>query len=352
MSATSSQVGTTAEGTRTFGHFLRNRARAAGTLVGCRATSTSAASGCRSSRRSTPRAPSMSAAIERLCNEYLAAGVNGIVALGTTGESSALDAAEQQLVIDTCTRVCGAAGQRRHRRHRHQQHAHHDRGVRSACRACPPSSPRSSSCRITCGRPRPRSSSTSGPLRPRARCRSSSTTSRRARAAASGAASLLELAQRSEHRGREASGRDARRRHARRCSPTRPTDSRCSAARTRCCSRSCAWARRGTISAAAHLCTERFVAMIECGLAGKIDDGRAHAEALLPVVRSAYVEPESRDLQGRAARAGPHRDARRAPAARRTRRPRSIARVPRCRRGAPLRSRKLSSHVADVSPGS
>ena len=54
----------------------------------------------------------------------------------------------------------------------------------------------------------------------------------------------------------------------------------------------------GTISAAAHLCTERFVAMIECGLAGKIDDGRAHAEALLPVVRSAYVEPNPAVFKG------------------------------------------------------
>lgn len=47
----------------------------------------------------------------------------------------------------------------------------------------------------------------------------------------------------------------------------------------------------GTISASAHLCTERFVAMIECGLAGKVDDGRAHAEALLPVVQAAFAEP-------------------------------------------------------------
>ena len=39
----------------------------------------------------------------------------------------------------------------------------------------------------------------------------------------------------------------------------------------------------GTICASAHVCTERFVAMIECGLAGKVDEGRAHAEALLPV---------------------------------------------------------------------
>ena len=54
----------------------------------------------------------------------------------------------------------------------------------------------------------------------------------------------------------------------------------------------------GTISAAAHLCTERFVAMIECGLAGKIEDGRAHAEALLPVVRAAFVEPNPAVFKG------------------------------------------------------
>ena len=39
-------------------------------------------------------------AIERLCHEYLDAGAPGIVALGTTGESSALDADEQRAVID------------------------------------------------------------------------------------------------------------------------------------------------------------------------------------------------------------------------------------------------------------
>jgi 4-hydroxy-tetrahydrodipicolinate synthase len=47
----------------------------------------------------------------------------------------------------------------------------------------------------------------------------------------------------------------------------------------------------GAICASAHVCTERFVAMIECGLAAKVDDGRAHAEALLPVVTSLFVEP-------------------------------------------------------------
>ena len=54
----------------------------------------------------------------------------------------------------------------------------------------------------------------------------------------------------------------------------------------------------GTICAAAHVCTERFVAMIECGLAGKVDDGRAHAEALLPVVQAAFAEPNPAVFKG------------------------------------------------------
>jgi 4-hydroxy-tetrahydrodipicolinate synthase len=47
----------------------------------------------------------------------------------------------------------------------------------------------------------------------------------------------------------------------------------------------------GCISAAAHLCTDRFVAMVECGFAAKHEDGRAHAEALLPVVTAGFAEP-------------------------------------------------------------
>src|SRR5437660_12911474 len=45
-------------------------------------------------------------AIERLVHEYLDAGVAGIVALGTTGEATALDAGEKRAVIDACARVC------------------------------------------------------------------------------------------------------------------------------------------------------------------------------------------------------------------------------------------------------
>ncbi len=54
----------------------------------------------------------------------------------------------------------------------------------------------------------------------------------------------------------------------------------------------------GCISAAAHLCTERFVAMIECGFAGKVDDGRAHAEALFPVAQAGFAEPNPSVFKG------------------------------------------------------
>lgn len=54
----------------------------------------------------------------------------------------------------------------------------------------------------------------------------------------------------------------------------------------------------GAICASAHVCTERFVAMIECGLAAKVDDGRAHAEALLPVVQACFAEPNPAVFKG------------------------------------------------------
>lgn len=47
----------------------------------------------------------------------------------------------------------------------------------------------------------------------------------------------------------------------------------------------------GAIAASAHLCTRRFVEMIEFGLDGEVEAGRRHAEALLPVVRSLFAEP-------------------------------------------------------------
>jgi 4-hydroxy-tetrahydrodipicolinate synthase len=48
---------------------------------------------------------------------------------------------------------------------------------------------------------------------------------------------------------------------------------------------------RGAVAASANVCTERFVAMIECGLDGRLAEGRAHAEALLPLAQALFAEP-------------------------------------------------------------
>lgn len=47
----------------------------------------------------------------------------------------------------------------------------------------------------------------------------------------------------------------------------------------------------GAIAASAHLCTGRFVDMIDAGLERRVTDGRAHAEGLLPLIRALYAEP-------------------------------------------------------------
>lgn len=47
----------------------------------------------------------------------------------------------------------------------------------------------------------------------------------------------------------------------------------------------------GAIAASAHLCTDRFVAMIDSGLAGNVADARVPAEALLPLVLALFAEP-------------------------------------------------------------
>ncbi len=54
----------------------------------------------------------------------------------------------------------------------------------------------------------------------------------------------------------------------------------------------------GGITASAHVCTARWVALVECALAGKLDDGRHHHDALLPVVQSAFAEPNPAVFKG------------------------------------------------------
>lgn len=54
----------------------------------------------------------------------------------------------------------------------------------------------------------------------------------------------------------------------------------------------------GAIAASSHVCTEHFVEMIDAGLARRLDEGRVRAEALLPVVRSLFAEPNPSVIKG------------------------------------------------------
>jgi 4-hydroxy-tetrahydrodipicolinate synthase len=47
----------------------------------------------------------------------------------------------------------------------------------------------------------------------------------------------------------------------------------------------------GAVAASSHVSTGRFVEMIRCALAGRVGEGRAHAEALLPLVLALFAEP-------------------------------------------------------------
>lgn len=55
---------------------------------------------------------------------------------------------------------------------------------------------------------------------------------------------------------------------------------------------------RGTICASAHVCTERYVALVECALAGKVEEGRAHHEALMAIPEAGFAEPNPSVFKG------------------------------------------------------
>ena len=111
-----------------------------------------------------------------------------------------------------------------------------------------------------------------------------------------GAPALLEVARIPNVAGvKQAVG--ARRRHPRGAGRRRP-DSACSAGDEAFAFPTVCMGGVGAIAAASHLCTAHFVAMIECALAGKLDDGRAHAEALLPMIQAGFSEPNPAVFKG------------------------------------------------------
>ncbi len=228
-------------------------------------------------------------AIERLVHFYLDAGVRGIVALGTTGESAALTNDEREAVVDACARVCEA------------RQAPLIVGVGT----------NNTAVTIEAARALGDIPSVVGALvvvpyyvRP---SEAGIVEHYRAVAAASavpvvaynipartgrglGAAALLELAAIPNIAGVKqavpALDGDTLELLA-----NAPEGFQVLAGEDLVILPTVLMGGAGTISAAAHLCTDRFVQMVECGLAGKVDEARGHAEALLSVVQAGYVEP-------------------------------------------------------------
>ena len=54
----------------------------------------------------------------------------------------------------------------------------------------------------------------------------------------------------------------------------------------------------GGITASAHLCTDRFAALVAAARDGRVSEARSHAEALLPLVLALFAEPSPGVLKG------------------------------------------------------
>lgn len=235
-------------------------------------------------------------AVEGLCHEYLEAGCAGIVALGTTGESSSLEADEQQAVIARCAAVCderGAqlivgAGTNNTSKTVAAVDSLRDVPALAATLIVVPYYVRPSEAGIVehfkavaAASPVPvviynipaRTGRNLGPAGMLELARTPNVTGvKQAQAALD--AETLEILARAPRSFSVLGGEDTL---------LFPLTLMGGA---------------GTISAAAHVCTARFVAMIECGLAGKVEDGRAHAEVLLPVVQAMFSEPNPSVFKG------------------------------------------------------
>jgi 4-hydroxy-tetrahydrodipicolinate synthase len=247
----------------------------------------------------TPFAPDGSVAltaIEQLADEYLAAGCAGIVALGTTGESSALDAVEQRAVIDVCARVCAqhgsqlivGAGTNNTAKTVAAVEALADTPALAATLIVVPYYVRPSEAGVVAHFEAVAAASPvpvvvyNIPLR----------TGR-----SLGAAAMATLARTPNIAGvKQAVG--ALDTDTLEILADAPDDFAVLGGDDPFLLPTVLMGGAGAICASAHVCTERFVAMTDCGLAGKVDDGRAHAEALLPVVQACFAEPNPMVFKG------------------------------------------------------
>jgi 4-hydroxy-tetrahydrodipicolinate synthase len=239
----------------------------------------------------TPFAPDGSVALDaldRLAHEYLDAGSAGLVPLGTTGESTALDAEEKRAVVDVCSRVCvergaqlivgGGTNNTEVTAAGVEQLA--DVAGLTAAMCVVPYYVRPSQEGIVAHFTEVARRSTV----PLIVYNIPSRTGRLLEAA-----HLLELARQPNVAGvKQATGVDP---DTMRLLADAPDDFSVLSGEDPYLFPHVLLGARGTICASAHVCTERFVALVECALAGKVEEGRAHHEALAGVVAAGFAEP-------------------------------------------------------------
>ena len=235
-------------------------------------------------------------AVEGLAHEMFDAGVAGIVALGSTGEAAALEADEQQAVIDACSRVCAArngqlivgAGTNNTAKTIAATQRLDGVAAITAALIVVPYYVRPSEAGIVAHF---RAVADASPV-PLVLYNIPVRTGRNL-----GPAGMLELAQHPNIVGvkQAVNALDA---ETLQILAAAPADFSVLGGDDPFFFPTVLMGGAGAISAAAHLCTERFVAMIECGLAGKVEDGRAHAEVLLDVAQKGFAEPNPAVFKG------------------------------------------------------
>ena len=237
-------------------------------------------------------------ALERLCHEYLDAGAAGIVALGTTGESTALDAGEKSAVIDACSKVCAersvqlivGAG------------TNNTQVTRQAVKELAGTPALAATLIVVPYYVRPSEAGILAHFRdvadvspvPIVIYNIAIRTGRNL-----SAAGVAHLANSPNFAGvkQAATGLDLDTLELLRA--TNHVDGfSVLGGEDPFLFPLVLMGGTGTICASAHVCTSRFVEMIECGLAGKVDEGRAHAEALLPVTQALFAEPNPAVFKG------------------------------------------------------
>ena len=236
------------------------------------------------------------ACVERLAAESLDAGAAGIVALGTTGEASPLDDAERRDVVAACARVCGDKGARlivgagtndtRTTIARHEELAEFP-GV-AASLAVVPYYVRPSEAGVV-------AHFTAVAERSPVPLVLYNVPYRTGRGL--GATSLLELAAHPDVVGlkQAVGGVDA---DTLRVLAGAPPSFSVLGGDDAFLLPIVLMGGAGAIAAAAHVRTADFVQMIDDGLAGRVEDARARAHALLPVVLALFAEPNPAVIKG------------------------------------------------------